>query len=68
MKKISKAAVLKYILTYVAFIICICAYSYYKYGSFTAVNYDSWLIASAVFVVAIIANEYRKKGNDAHEN
>ncbi len=67
MKKITKSAVLKYILMFFAFIICICAYSYYKYGSFTAVNYNSWLIASAVFVVAITVNEYRKKKDDAHE-
>ncbi|SCK00905.1 Uncharacterised protein [uncultured Eubacterium sp.] len=67
MKKIMNSTALKYILMYLAFILCICAYSYYKYGSFTAVNYDSWLIASAVFVVAITVNEYRKKKDDAHE-
>lgn len=67
MKKISKSAVLKYILMYLAFVICICLYSYYKYGTFTAVDYDSWLIASAVFIVAITVNEYRKKKDDAHE-
>ncbi|MEY8295452.1 MAG: hypothetical protein ACLRJC_12285 [Emergencia timonensis] len=67
MKKIMKSAVLKYILMYLAFILCICVYSFYKYGSFTAVDYDSWLIASAVFIAAITINEYRKKKDDVYK-
>ena len=60
MKKLHGAMVLKYILIYVFFIISVLVYTHLKYGTFMQVDYDSLLIATAVYIVGIFANEKRK--------
>ena len=42
------------------FIISVLVYTHLKYGTFMQVDYDSLLIATAVYIVGIFANEKRK--------
>lgn len=65
MKKYRKAettkAIGKYVGMYAMFIVFICLYSAYKYGSFMHVDYDALIVATAVFIAGVIINETRRR-------
>lgn len=58
--KFVKTVVL-YICLYIAFILTVVLYSFFKYKSFCHVSFDSFLIASAVFAAMSLENERRKR-------